>query len=235
MVLLCAAAIIALVYRYDLYDREPWFPIFLALSCGYIMMHVAGLTEEFLINGLQIRRDQPLTKAMLVAVVEDSGKLLLVFALASLLARHFNDPLDGLVYGTLIGLGAAMNESMNYLRFLPLDSHTLGGEVIRLFAHAMMGGILGFGVGLEARPWRKPGPPSFIVIPALLIIFGIHVAWDWIAYQPAQAEELRWVTMVLMTAMMAIWGTMVFVGMKRSKRIFHRYALRNLSNIGPVG
>ncbi|MEX2212490.1 MAG: PrsW family glutamic-type intramembrane protease [Phycisphaeraceae bacterium] len=227
MVMLCAAAIVALVYRYDLYEREPWRMVFMSMTCGFIMMHAAGLIEEQLIRGFHIQRDQPFTKAMLVALVEDCGKLMLVFTFAIIFARHFNDPLDGLVYGTLIGLGAAINESLNYLRFLPHDSHTLGGEVIRLFAHAMMGGILGFGVGLEARPWRRPGPPSIIVVPALIVIFAVHVAWDWIAYQPARAAELRLVSMGLMMVMMTIWGAMVVGGMRRSKRVFHRHGLRN--------
>ena len=39
----------------------------------------------------------------------------LVVALALLIPSQFNDPMDGIIYGSLIGLGMAVLESIDYL------------------------------------------------------------------------------------------------------------------------
>ena len=65
---------------------------------------------------LHLGHDDVATRAAVIALIEEGGKLLTVLFLANvLLRRQFNDPMDGLIYGRLAGLGMAVNESMLYL------------------------------------------------------------------------------------------------------------------------
>ncbi len=39
-----------LVYRYDMYEREPWFMIVLAVGLGWAAMWLAGLAESWTLD-----------------------------------------------------------------------------------------------------------------------------------------------------------------------------------------
>src|SRR5690606_3183208 len=96
------------------------------------------------------------------AVTEELAKLAVVWAIALLWRRQFNDPMDGLIYGSFAGLGCAIEESVGLhgwptgAALLPLQ------EPIRLLGHLVMGGIGGFAVGL----WRIRFAPWPVAVAA---------------------------------------------------------------------
>jgi len=61
------------------------------------------------------RRSAPHAKVMVVSRLRRAA--ILTFSIV--LSREFNDPMDGLIYGRLIGLGMAVQESLLYLRLSP--------------------------------------------------------------------------------------------------------------------
>ena len=115
---------------------------------------------------------------------------------------------------------------MMYLSLTPdKDAMTLGAEVVRLFAHALMGGLLGFAVGLTLHPQPRGavGPtsnPHKVVLPVLSVAAAliVHFCWDLIAYRSHVAAGLRGVLMLLMLCLMLVWGAMVAYAMDLSRR-----------------
>ncbi|MEW6746599.1 MAG: PrsW family glutamic-type intramembrane protease [Planctomycetota bacterium] len=95
--------------------------------------------------------------AFLVTSLPEEGAKLLVFFLVAYLHHDFDEPLDGIIYGTAVALGFASVENVIYL-FRFEDASVV---VIRAFTatlgHAGFTGSLGFFWGLakfSARRWR---------------------------------------------------------------------------------
>ena len=83
-VALAVSAIVAarLVYRYDLYDREPWFVIAVVAAAGAVAMRLLGDVEDQAIELLAGRHPTAGHIAFVAAAFEESARLLIVLALA---------------------------------------------------------------------------------------------------------------------------------------------------------
>lgn len=222
----CAALLVLLVRRYDLYEREPWYMVLVAVSLGVALMWTAGQIEDVVLHYLRLSQEQLAAKAAVVTAIEELAKLSAVLIVATVFRRHFTDPLDGIVYGTLGGLGMAIEESLLYLSLaLDKDAATLGAEVVRLFAHSLMGGLLGFAVGLTLRP-GGPGKKRKVALPVTCVTVAVivHFCWDYIAYRPHVAAALRGVLMCLMLMLMLAWGATVAYAMDLSRRFLRANA-----------
>ena len=209
MMFVCAAGLAVFVYRYDLCTREPWYMVALAVGLGFAVMWMAGATEDLTFEHITAARSGVGPKAAVVALTETFARMVMVFTVATLFRSRFTDPLDGLMYGTLGGLGMAIEESLLYLSLAPATAHTLGAEVVRLFAHALMGGLVGFAVGQWVRPNHRPHPRPVLTVGCLAVALLVHFSWDYIAYQGSRAALLRLLPMLLMLALMLVWGGLV--------------------------
>jgi len=209
----------SLVYRYDMYDREPPLLLLLTVALGAGAMSLAARVEAWTLAGSQITSARGL--ATMAALQEESLKLLVVVAVASLARRHFNDPMDGLIYGSMAGLGMAIEESGAFLRSSPVM--TLFGltEPVRFCGHLVMGGIAGFPLGM-LRVRRKGWPLALLVFPAAAA--GLHFGWDWLVL--SAPESGRWSTnqtaagMALMLGGMLAYGALVSLAAGWSQRLF---------------
>jgi RsiW-degrading membrane proteinase PrsW (M82 family) len=214
---LCAASTGVLVYRYDLYDREPWWLLFLCATLGALAMTAAGRVES------SIFRTWPLgdpATSFLAAGLEELGKLGVVAAIARFDRRDFNDPLDGLIYGSLAGLGAAVEESFGFLHAAPRSPALLpGSEVVRIAGHLVMGGIGAFGLGpvrLErprARAWLLGG---------FALAVALHFLWDWMSLDPVAGPQAiqALCASALMLGGLVIWRRLLTIGLAWSRAVF---------------
>jgi RsiW-degrading membrane proteinase PrsW (M82 family) len=209
LLFLCAAGLAAFIYRYDLYRRERWYMVFLAVGLGFVAMWAAGSVEDVVLVRLGISRGQIAAKAAAVALIESAARVLMVLTFATAFRARFTGPLDGLMYGTLGGLGMAVEESLLYISLSPATPHTLGVEVVRLFAHSLMGGLVGFAVGQWVRPHQRPHPKPILTAGCLGVAVLVHFSWDFIAYQASRAALLKLLPMLLMLSLMLVWGGLV--------------------------
>lgn len=209
VMLVVAAGLAVFIYRYDLHAREPWYMVALAVGLGFTVMWMAGVAEDFAFSNWGVSAAGPGPKAALVSCTETFARMAMVFTVATLFRSRFTDPLDGLMYGTLGGLGMAIEESLLYLSFAPATAQTLGAEVVRLFAHSLMGGLVGFAVGQWVRPNRSPRPRPVLTVGCLAVALLVHFSWDYIAYQTSRAAILRLLPMLLMLSLMMVWGGLV--------------------------
>ncbi len=214
----CAVGAAVLVYRYDLYDREPFSLLALSVGMGAAGMACAGWLEAVTFRGLDTASIT--TLALLAASYEETLKLVTVVALA-VMARSFNDPMDGLIYGSMAGLGAALEEGIAVLRAAPGSGGVLPPEeLVRLSGHLVMGGIGGFGVGcLVYRDGRWPRAVAASFLAALLLHFG----WDLAALHAETVPGVdrdALLSAALMLAGFLLYGRLVVLGSRWSQQVF---------------
>ncbi len=118
-------------------------------------------------------------------IVEEVGKglgLLLIYAFAR---RFFDGPVDGIVYGALIGAGFALTENVQYFAISYLEGGA--GEVattfflravLSPFAHVMFSSLTGFAFGLAARRALGVGAALRFGIPGLVAAIVLHALWN---------------------------------------------------------
>lgn len=221
LTILAAAALVVWVYQHDRYEKEPWYAVVAALLVGFCAMWLIGRVDGYALRVTQLAHDQIVAKAALIAGIEELGKLLTVLVLARvLLVKQFNDPMDGLIYGRLMGLGMAVEESLLYLSLAPATFHTLGMEIVRLFAHSLMGGLIGFAVGIGARPGQKRQIYPGLVIGCLALSTLLHFGWNVVAYAEQSSLIHRILPMVIMLTMMLLWRWLCGVAEAKSRAIF---------------
>jgi len=223
----CLSAFLAavLVYRYDLYNREPWYLIVLAAALGFATMRVVAATELWALGLV----DANAAEAAVAAILEETTRLAAVVAIAFAFPSEFDDPMDGIIYGSVIGLGMAVEESLYFLQARSAaELFLFPQELVRLLGHLVMGGIAGFGVGIGrtgAPGWRRAFVLSFSAAVAL------HFSWDWVALA-ADGTTMSAGPAVLASAILltgiGIYGMLVVSGSKLSRQAFAPGSVRSL-------
>lgn len=215
----CGLGVGLLVWRYDLYEKEPWWMVLIAVAVGAGTMSVVGPLEDLTLRRLRAVSGIA-SRAAVAATHEEATKVLAVAAIAILFRRQFNDPLDGLVYGAYVGLGMAIEESLFYLRFAGSLWTLPASEVVRLMGHPMLGGIAAFGLGL--LPARQRSWPLGVAA-GLIVAVGLHFAWDVLADLSSIAVgPLIWTTpasVILMLTGCAVFGALVVAGARLSRQL----------------
>lgn len=207
----------AMVYRYDMHEREPWW-MFVAAACAGALTMWGAFELELFIQDLAGASDQSLLKAALAGSLEELAKLAVPIAIALVIRKHFNDPMDGLVYGSLAGLGAALFEGAWWQWFAPSEGSSAlamhGPNAMRLLMHTLWGGIVGSALGLIVmkKPWR------ITLARRLGLIMLIHFAWDYfVGFVAEQNNWHRLIAAVLLGTSVVWYGLLVVQANKWSR------------------
>ncbi|MFS0866819.1 PrsW family intramembrane metalloprotease [Microbacterium sp. 179-B 1A2 NHS] len=178
MVLLAVRAI-------DRWEPEPRALLFFAVAWGAIAAAVLALAVDLALTLVLGPEGVPGTISAVVQapIVEEVAKGIGVFLIFAAARRAFDGPVDGVVYGALVGAGFAFTENILYFA----DSLIVGGVgetaitfflrgILSPFAHVMFTALIGYGLGLAARagysrvaalgPWTA-GLVAGIVLHAL--------------------------------------------------------------------
>jgi RsiW-degrading membrane proteinase PrsW (M82 family) len=227
-VAVCLSAFLAavLVYRYDLYNREPWYLLAVAAGLGFATMRVVATTELWALGLVEADA----AEAAVAAILEETTRLAAVVGIAFAFPRKFDDPMDGIIYGSIVGLGMAVEESLYFLQARSaVELLLFPQELVRLLGHLVMGGIAGFGVGIgrTGTPgWRRAFVLSFAAAVAL------HFSWDWVALAAADGTTMSAGLAVLASAILltgiGIYGMLVVSGSKLSRQAFAPGSVRSL-------
>jgi RsiW-degrading membrane proteinase PrsW (M82 family) len=225
---LCALLTARLVYRYDLYEHEPIPLLGVAIGLGAGAMWLAGAVEGWILSRAQ--GPGPLEIAAVAAATEEALKVLVVVVVALLAHREFDDPMDGVVYGSMTGLGAALEESVFYAGSSAAGGAGFpAGELVRLWAHVVLGGIAGFSLGF----WRARPPLAALATGGLLgVAMALHFGWDAIVlsipdgFPPTPAQSLAGVA--LMVTSLVLYGRLVTLASARSRQQFAPHSRQEL-------
>ncbi|REJ06120.1 protease PrsW [Microbacterium bovistercoris] len=173
------------VWLIDRWEPEPRSLVVFALAWGAIgAVGIALLVDRGL--GL-VFGDRPdgLTAVVQAPLVEEIGKGLGVFLIYVFARRAFNGPVDGVVYGALVGAGFAFTENIQYFA---ISVHEGGGQQLTAtfvvrglmspFAHAMFTSLTGFAIGIAARRGASAESAFGTGCIGVLGAIALHALWN---------------------------------------------------------
>ncbi|HET7676298.1 MAG TPA: PrsW family glutamic-type intramembrane protease [Candidatus Limnocylindrales bacterium] len=185
-----AAVWLLLFYRRDRYEPEPRSMVGLVFVAGALLAQAVGLPlvrDVFAVarwseSSLAL---QLLAGFLIVGLTQESLKYLAV-RFTAYETREFDEPTDGVIYGTAAGLGYATVLNIDFV--LTSGGADLGMAAIRIvltaLAHASFGGLMGYflsGQKLRSRPawWSAAGVALAAAANALFsVVRGSVVGGD---------------------------------------------------------
>ncbi|GAB3145495.1 PrsW family intramembrane metalloprotease [Microbacterium neimengense] len=173
----------------DRWEPEPKGLVILALGWGAIAAVALALGVDLVLLLTFGRGDSPLAlllqSVVQAPIVEEIGKglgVLLIFAAAR---RFFDGPVDGIVYGGLIGAGFAFTENIQYFAsafieggFTQASATFFVRGILSPFAHVMFTAVTGFALGLAARRGVRLGGALGPWLLGLAGAIALHALWN---------------------------------------------------------
>jgi RsiW-degrading membrane proteinase PrsW (M82 family) len=187
-----AVVYVIIVLQLDRYETEP-APV---LAAAFLWGALVATLVSYLLNtgaGAFIARytnseiAARITAGFVAPIVEESAKGIALLLLVLVLRREFDNVLDGVVYGGLIGLGFAMTENVLYFGRFYTQEGVIGlaslfylRAVLGGFGHAVYTATTGAGVGLAA------GSSNLLVklaapVAGYVLAVVQHAAWNALA------------------------------------------------------
>jgi RsiW-degrading membrane proteinase PrsW (M82 family) len=159
------------VWWLDRYEKEPLWLLALAFLWGAGPAAILSAIFELIVNipvsgmGAGALRADLFSVGIGAPVIEESFKGIALIGLVLLFPREFDDVLDGIVYGAMIGFGFALTENLVVYLVPILDGQEASLGLVNLFLrtvifgtnHGFWTGITGAAVGYArlARGWAR--------------------------------------------------------------------------------
>lgn len=171
------------IIRLDKYDREPRIHLLLNFFAGMLMTFPVLVVEK---SAADAGWDQPnhigatIAFAFVAVALVEEGAKLLVLLLYPFSLRKFNEPMDGIVYSVMIGMGFATLENILYAGSFGLQT-ILVRALTAVPAHGAFSIIMGYFVGLaKFRTASKQGP---MIVKGFFLTVMLHGAYDFFILQ----------------------------------------------------
>ena len=154
---------------------EPTGTILFSLFLGLVICFPAGVLNTVLIWN----QEDPHSLAYLAAITEEPLKFLMIFFF--LRSRtEFNEPMDALVYGTVVSLGFAILENFAYVYGADSETSSYAIATLRAFTaipmHASCGVVMGYYFGR----YMFSGSRRHLVMSLAVPIF-FHASYNFLA------------------------------------------------------
>jgi RsiW-degrading membrane proteinase PrsW (M82 family) len=231
---------LALVLWLDRYEAEPAGYLAAVFFWGALVAVLIALVfntlGEVVVSALVGRTAGAVSGAVVFApFVEETAKASALFGLFFWKRDEFDDVLDGIVYASVVGLGFAMTENIQYYGGAMLeggvkDSLTL--FVLRgamaPYSHPLFTSMTGIGLGLAAQTDRRA--LKFIAPPCgLAAAMALHSLWN----LSAATHPLLYFVTYFLVMVPAFLGVLVavFYALRRESRVV-REGLQRDSQMG---
>ena len=195
MLTLYAIPFFLFVYRLDLFEREPATMVGAAFAWGGLVATSLALSGNQALFDLTSKLASPELAsrwgpALAAPPIEETLKVLGVVVLVLIARDQFDTPLDGMVYGALVGLGFQVVENFIYCmnaielaggdrEVVPVLGIFLVRSLVGLWSHATYTAIAGYGVGYFAsRTDRSLATRIGAVALAFALAFVAHFVWN---------------------------------------------------------
>lgn len=177
----------ALIYWADRYEKEPWWLLAAAFlwgaipSIGLAFVFNSALSLPIYTLVADATTADALAASIIAPPVEETVKAAALLGILFFWRYEIDSPLDGIIYGAMVGMGFAMVENFYY--FISTFAEQ-GAEAWRVnillralvfgLNHAMFTGMVGLGIGIgrfATRPLMAIGAPIAGWITAVLLHF----------------------------------------------------------------
>ena len=210
---------VALLWWLDRYEKEPLWLLALAFLWGAFPAAIASVLVELAFDipiaalGGESLVANLASASISAPLVEESTKGIALIALVLVFLHEFDDVLDGIVYGAMIGFGFAFTENL-FAYFLPIFreegvSSGLVNILLRTlvfgFNHAFWTGIIGAAVGYArlSRDWSRRILVPFAGWSMAVLLHAIHNAGATLVEQTA--------CLSLAVSLLVDWGGVVLL------------------------
>jgi protease PrsW len=173
----------------DRWEPEPLGLRILAVAWGAIAAVGIALGVDLIITIALGVDDSPMRDAFTAVVqapiVEEFAKGLGVYLIFLTARRAFDGPVDGIVYGALVGAGFAFTENIQYFAISFLEGGIADTSatffvrgILSPFAHVMFTSVTGFALGLAARRGASAGRAVGPWLLGMLGAIALHAIWN---------------------------------------------------------
>jgi RsiW-degrading membrane proteinase PrsW (M82 family) len=199
-------AVFLLVMVVDRHERNPWYMLLLAFGLGVIIALLTTPAETPLLWTLGTVRstvkidDLPslwtntimgTMDGLSIGLIEESVKGIALIAVLFFLRDRFENMVDGILYGMVIGAGFALVENVNYFSSANSQSSIFFLALWRIalgwLGHPIFTACIGATIGLARERgtlrqwWRLP-------LVGFLIAVLLHAFFDFVIYQVSNAD-----------------------------------------------
>ncbi|WP_022872083.1 PrsW family intramembrane metalloprotease [Nesterenkonia alba] len=230
--------IIAVIWLMDRW--HPQSPLMMALCvlwgavASVIMTLVLGLGAEI---GFAIAFGEPpgwVGPVVFAPLFEETSKALLLLIILLAARKHFDGPFQGLMFGSLIGIGFAFTEDILYISMASVEGGLVAGGatfflrgILTPFAHVVFTGAIGMIMGFGAR---RPGMGwgFAMLVAGLPVGMVLHALWNLAAVVSATEPLLAFIISALMGFLsFAAWLTAALLlrhdEVKRTRQALREY------------
>ncbi len=198
-----------LIVRLDRYEIEPRRALIAAFGWGAVGAVLFSVIAEVVFAGVLATSVGPAAADLLTVgapAIEEAFKGVALLALLWFFRREFDNVLDGLVYGALVGLGFAMTENILYFGAAYLEDGARGlGElfvaraVLDGLGHAQYTGTTGAAVGWARSRYGKGAGQYLMPIVGYSLATLQHFLWNTgvVVISGLHGENLSVITLVL--------------------------------------
>jgi RsiW-degrading membrane proteinase PrsW (M82 family) len=183
-----AAVYAALIRLLDRYDPEPGWALACVFAWGAVFATGVSAAASSGTGPLvrEVQGVLPERAAALVLgapFVEELTKGLAVAGLLAFLRREFDGAVDGVVYGTLAGIGfAAVENVVFFARASAQGTEALTfafvlRSVLTPWTHPLYTSLTGLGLGI-AREATRPAPRVVAPLATFVIAVALHALWN---------------------------------------------------------
>lgn len=179
---------VGLIYWVDYYEKEPTWLLSAAFLWGAVPAALLALLFNTVLSlpfyYLFSERSAELVAGGAIApVVEEVTKGLALFLILIIRRNELDSPLDGVIYGAMVGMGFAMVENILYYTAYFSESGASGWNelvfirgVIFGLNHALYTALTGFGIALArmSRSWLVRLTAPLLGLAAAMTLHAIH-------------------------------------------------------------
>lgn len=183
------AGVLLAVRLADRWEPEPPSLVVFAVGWGAVGAVAIALGVDVALSLVLPGGDSALADALSSIVqaplVEEFAKGLGVFLVFVVGRRAFDGPVDGVVYGALVGAGFAFTENILYFATSLIEGGP--GEtaitffvrgILSPFAHVMFTAVTGYVIGRAARAGAGPAAAAGAGLSGMLVAALLHALWN---------------------------------------------------------
>jgi len=189
LALIPLAGVLLAVRIVDRWEPEPRGLVIFAVAWGAIAAVGIALGVDLVLSlmfaGTPTIESDVLSAIVQAPIVEELGKGLGVYLIFLTARRAFDGPVDGIVYGALIGAGFAFTENIQYFAISFLEGGAADTSVtffmrgiLSPFAHVMFTSVTGFALGLAARRGARAGRAIGPWVIGMIGATTLHALWN---------------------------------------------------------